>query len=504
LAESDELAMDEAVGTSEEAVTKPSSWVETAFATSKKLRADRRADGTTDLVWRTDAGNGLKWQKLQPGAPGAYLGDRQIVTQAYSAPALARRGSGVLWILYANASNRLVAGTIDTNDAYSPWLGATTPVSTAVLKAGSAPGACWDANDKLHIVWRNAANEIRHWSSDKPGDRRVGSSAGGSPAVACKNGLHVFWRASTGTLAAAVSSNGTDWTRQDPGGAVSEDVTLVESPETKQVFVARSTSGKSSSLLKVDYAGTNPLGNERTDVPLTDFSESYVSDTAIAGGRSLGSGMELTLFRNHLEPKAGYLRTHYANLVDSSAVPLIGQEQSNWCWAASTEMVFEFHGRPTSQCALAKQQAMIRWACDPWDSNPLQYSFCDTVRTTNCCGTPTGFFDAVCNYPWYEAMVLGSLGVPYSVTQTGERFSHARVEAEIKARRPFMFSWRWPGGGGHLMVVKDAFRAEGREYLVVNDPGPMGEGSEWIVDHAAWDTTTPDHSFGRVYYNIRP
>jgi hypothetical protein len=101
-------------------------------------------------------------------------------------------------------------------------------------------------------------------------------------------------------------------------------------------------------------------------------------------------------------------------------------------------------------------------------------------------------------------MVLGSLGVPYSVTQTGERFSYARVEAEIKARRPFMFSWRWPGGGGHLMVVKDAFRAEGREFVVYNNPGPVGEGSEWIVDHAFWDTTTPDHSFGRVYYNIRP
>ena len=54
------------------------------------------------------------------------------------------------------------------------------------------------------------------------------------------------------------------------------------------------------------------------------------------------------------------------------------------------------------------------------------------------------------------------------------------------------------------MVVKDAFRAEGREFVVYNNPGPVGEGSEWIVDHAFWDTTTPDHSFGRVYYNIRP
>jgi hypothetical protein len=125
-------------------------------------------------------------------------------------------------------------------------------------------------------------------------------------------------------------------------------------------------------------------------------------------------------------------------------VPYARQEQTEWCWAACSEMVARFLGNATvQQCELA---------------NFLH-------GQTDCCQTPGS---AACNRP---CPVLG-VGLVYQhlhincVSQAGP-VNLLVIAQEINARRPVEVGYLWTGGGGHVALIR-GYTAQG--LLAVHDP----------------------------------
>jgi hypothetical protein len=155
-------------------------------------------------------------------------------------------------------------------------------------------------------------------------------------------------------------------------------------------------------------------------------------------------------------------------------VPIIGQSQSNWCWAATGKMVMQYLGGGVSQC----QQAN------------------DALFTSGCCQNP-----ASCNQPSYPHWSTYNFSV--SKTPFGAALTFGQLKAEIDANRPVAFEWRWIGGGGHIMVATGAFWDNyGSPYVIVNDPSPVGYGSQRIIPYSTY-VLAYDHTHGQDHYNIR-
>ena len=129
----------------------------------------------------------------------------------------------------------------------------------------------------------------------------------------------------------------------------------------------------------------------------------------------------------------------------SLAVPLHPQEATQWCWAASGQMVMEYLGHGVTQCTQANQRlARTDCRCDNCSSG-LEPT-CDED------GRPeferNGF-----DFDWRE-------GEPLSWSELTEQLS-----IENRSRRtPVAFSWKFTGGGGHMMVAK-GYQSQGGEHV---------------------------------------
>ncbi|MEI7662691.1 MAG: papain-like cysteine protease family protein, partial [Bacteroidota bacterium] len=109
----------------------------------------------------------------------------------------------------------------------------------------------------------------------------------------------------------------------------------------------------------------------------------------------------------------------------SLPVTLHPQQMSNWCWAASGQMVMEHLGKNVDQCTEANNE----------------------FGASNCCNSP---FPGSCNSGgWPEFDKYG-----FSSTHTSNApLSWDQIKSELFcAKRPFCFTWHWTGGGGHMMA----------------------------------------------------
>ncbi|MFJ8210580.1 papain-like cysteine protease family protein [Streptomyces sp. NPDC096033] len=126
------------------------------------------------------------------------------------------------------------------------------------------------------------------------------------------------------------------------------------------------------------------------------------------------------------------------------------QEQTHWCWAATSVSVSHFYdaASPWIQCILAD----------------------DEFGSSNCCdngGTPA------CNRPWYVYSGLKRVGHDGQV----EDGVASALESEIAARRPVVTKISWNGGGAHFPLISgyadvvvslNPFILE--RYLYIQDP----------------------------------
>lgn len=167
------------------------------------------------------------------------------------------------------------------------------------------------------------------------------------------------------------------------------------------------------------------------------------------------------------------------SLVATIDVPKLPQQASNWCWAASGQMTMRFLGHDVAQCTEANKRFGL----------------------TTCCSNNSGGCN---NGGWPEYEKYG-----FTADQTSDTaLSWGAVQNQIYClRKPIAFSWHWPGGGGHMMVVKGYLTVGGVRYVDVNDPEPYTDlstligGTETIMTYDRFVSDT-DHTHWNDYYNI--
>ena len=120
-------------------------------------------------------------------------------------------------------------------------------------------------------------------------------------------------------------------------------------------------------------------------------------------------------------------------------VPLVTQEQDEWCWAAVSKSILNYYGDSVSQCQIAEYtRETATW---------------NNFGNVDCCTDPS----QGCNYWNYPYGYTGSIqdilqnwgvqnyGIDYPLTPT-------EIAQEISGSRPFIIRWGWTAGGGHFLV----------------------------------------------------
>jgi hypothetical protein len=159
-------------------------------------------------------------------------------------------------------------------------------------------------------------------------------------------------------------------------------------------------------------------------------------------------------------------------------VPLVIQEQTNWCWDATSKCVLDYYGFPNAQCTIADYTRTVA----TWHN----------FGSVNCCVDPS----QGCNYWNYNWGMPGSIedilihfGNLYD-NEITTYLSIPQIQVEASAGRPFIFRWGWYSGGGHFLVGQGI---SGTDMYYMNPlPGYGYEISNynWVVDDGSSHTWT--------------
>lgn len=131
-----------------------------------------------------------------------------------------------------------------------------------------------------------------------------------------------------------------------------------------------------------------------------------------------------------------------------SYVPVYVQEQSNWCWAACSAMLYWAYAPGVqSQCTLVgvsrdKENAAWFGGCGNLSSS-----------TASPCTSPLTFNSPQSIYGCDGSIesILDNYSVPS--TGYGYAFSASQVATATAARRHMVARWGWNSGGGHFVVI---------------------------------------------------
>ena len=147
----------------------------------------------------------------------------------------------------------------------------------------------------------------------------------------------------------------------------------------------------------------------------------------------------------------------------------IAQEDSDWCSAACLQMVAAFHGRDMPQTAQTRGKSRRSWPR------------------------------------------FAKLGFKYKMI-AGKVLTPAAVKKQIQQRRPFLHSWRWSAGAGHIVVVCGYSTGDdGALRIHYIDPrGFLHSNGKYSARARAISYTSYQQGNGpatqpwREYYDIRP
>lgn len=164
---------------------------------------------------------------------------------------------------------------------------------------------------------------------------------------------------------------------------------------------------------------------------------------------------------------------------NQTLVTLVGQQQSNWCSSASTQMVAGYSQVAISQCAEANAY---------------------TGRTDCCTNASSQSDTAKCNKTeWWR---LTSNGFTLTDLWGPSALSFAQIQDQLNGNRPVIYAWAWTGGGGHTMVLVNAWvTSNGQQWVTRNDPSPVGTGSQVDQLYSSWVNDT-GYTHWRDSYNI--
>ena len=143
-----------------------------------------------------------------------------------------------------------------------------------------------------------------------------------------------------------------------------------------------------------------------------------------------------------------------ANAQVALNVPLHGQETSEWCYAASTQMIGEYFGSSIKQCTIASHDNGID--CCPPDGGSVPSSCVNGGNTYD------------------ELTYWGFPGV-----DNGGALSYSGIKSEIDAQRPVGVGIEWPSGGKHAIIVDGYWtKSDGTHHVHILNPLPVNHGDE--------------------------
>jgi hypothetical protein len=156
-------------------------------------------------------------------------------------------------------------------------------------------------------------------------------------------------------------------------------------------------------------------------------------------------------------------------------VPVVGQQETNWCWAATGVMLYEYDDPlpPVQQCEEANA----------------------SFNQTNCCLSPAS---TLCNVG--DGGPLAAYPFNYFYTPYGTALTWDQLRYQIwVVNYPFAFTWAWAcqNCGGHVQVVTGYYRDSlGGEWVYVNNPEPVGVGTPELM---SYDEFVADPSSASFY-----
>lgn len=161
-------------------------------------------------------------------------------------------------------------------------------------------------------------------------------------------------------------------------------------------------------------------------------------------------------------------------VIGSQPVTLKSQETSMWCWAASGEMIMNFLGTSAPQCDQANKR----------------------FGRTDCCNSPTP--NACINGGWPE---FDKYGFSFDTT-TNAALSWDDVQKQIYCKKkPFAVTWKWNGGGGHMMVLIGYVTVNGVNFVTINDPWAPNVGDQRVIPYTEY-VSGSTYTHWNDYYNV--
>jgi transposase-like protein len=120
-------------------------------------------------------------------------------------------------------------------------------------------------------------------------------------------------------------------------------------------------------------------------------------------------------------------------------VPVVTQEQDQWCWVGVSCSVLKYYGQDLAQCTIAEYtRSTALWN----DWGPVD---CCTDATQGC-----NMWNYNYGMPGSIQDILRHWGVEN--TGLGSTLTTADVQTHLNAGRPFIIRWGWTSGGGHFVV----------------------------------------------------
>ena len=176
---------------------------------------------------------------------------------------------------------------------------------------------------------------------------------------------------------------------------------------------------------------------------------------------------------------------------ETLTVTLRPQETSMWCWAASGQMVMEYHGTSVSQCTQANNR-FGRTDCPCGQCGPTPVPQVSCAQGSCVCGG------------WPE---FAKYGFDFTRT-TNQALSWSQLRDEISrnsgcGNRPFAFTWAWTGNGGHMMVAHGYQTVDGTDFVSILDPWSPCNGDARIITYAHY-VSGPNYSHWDDFYQVRP
>lgn len=171
--------------------------------------------------------------------------------------------------------------------------------------------------------------------------------------------------------------------------------------------------------------------------------------------------------------------------IESLAVTAHSQETRNWCWAASGQMIMDYLGNNVAQCTQANNRFGRNDCCD--------IDLCPNPEQNHACVTSG----------WPEFNKYG-----FSSTHTtNAALSWSDLKEEISdssncGRRPFAFTWKWPGGGGHMMVATGYKTEDGINFVEVSDPWSPCVGDHNFITYDYYVQSPGHHTHWDDYYEV--